>query len=82
MHVFSGVLENTYPSVDQHFSTNEVNRTMRARQGKGSFAIPVPRIVYPMLRKISFFNKLYDNLTYSDDMNGFSNEFNYISVEE
>ncbi|QRN50733.1 hypothetical protein [Macrococcoides bohemicum] len=72
----------TYPSVNQHFSTNEVIRTMRASQGEGSFAIPVPCIIYPILRKNSFFNKLYDNLTYSDDMNGSRNELNYISVEE
>lgn len=71
-----------YPSDVQHFSTNNVIRTIRANQGKACFAVPVPRIVYPMLRKISFFNKLYGNLTYSDDMDGNRNDLNFISVEE
>lgn len=71
-----------YPSDNQHLSTNNVIRTIRANQGKACFAIPVPLFVYPMLRKISFFNKLYGNLTYSDDMDGNRNRLAFINVEE
>ncbi|MBC9875430.1 NAD-dependent epimerase/dehydratase family protein [Macrococcoides bohemicum] len=57
-----------YPTDKDSFKTNEVIKTIRQINNKRSFGIPVPKSLYPALRKVSLLNKLYGNLTYDKSM--------------
>ncbi|WP_414042238.1 NAD-dependent epimerase/dehydratase family protein [Macrococcus sp. EM39E] len=70
-----------YPTNRESFRTNEVIRTIRELNNSKSYAIPVPKLVLPVLSRVSVFNKLYGNLTYDKKMQHYV-ENNHIDMKD